>query len=331
MKKILWVKFAWSDYYRGTPVKGNFGWLNNKQNINNAPGHEAFNFDPAPDGTFYCYVPPQSKDHCPSNLDPNGWTVICLAKKPNKTGIHIVGWYENATLHGQWLDVPDDIKKEREKTSNPGYDWSYCITSKTAYFIPPEHRTEPFSDVSIRIGKYSFLTGPGIRPNVTKNRVLQLLERKIEAIRKLAVKSHSGSSYAENETSPTDPLSIFGNAEHRKTVEQAAENAVIQHYQNNGYICERCTHLPCGYDFAFTKGKSVLHVEVKGTASSSPRFYLTRNEYKKGLASDPSWRLTMVTSALADHPVITEYNSIELKNNFDLEPYVYIGNIISIS
>jgi hypothetical protein len=28
MKKILWVKFGWSEYYRGGPVDGKFGWLN---------------------------------------------------------------------------------------------------------------------------------------------------------------------------------------------------------------------------------------------------------------------------------------------------------------
>ncbi len=28
MKKNLWVKFGWSEYYRGGAVDGNFGWLN---------------------------------------------------------------------------------------------------------------------------------------------------------------------------------------------------------------------------------------------------------------------------------------------------------------
>lgn len=111
MKKILWVKFGWSEYYRGGPVNGNFGWLNENKK-DERRGHEAFNFEPAPDGTYYCYVPPQAKHSAPLNEDPHGWTVICLAKNPRRAGIHIVGWYEDATLHGKWLVPPDnEIKK----------------------------------------------------------------------------------------------------------------------------------------------------------------------------------------------------------------------------
>ena len=45
MKKVLWVKFGWSDYYRGEPVDGNFGHLAGEGNV----GHEAYNFQPAAD------------------------------------------------------------------------------------------------------------------------------------------------------------------------------------------------------------------------------------------------------------------------------------------
>ena len=76
MKKVLWVKFGWSEYYRGGPVNGNFGWLKaNKGQKNEGRGHEAFNFYPGSDGAYYCYVPPQCGSSAPSNDDPNGWTV----------------------------------------------------------------------------------------------------------------------------------------------------------------------------------------------------------------------------------------------------------------
>ena len=53
MDKVLWVKFGWSDHYRGGPVDGNFSQL-----ARGDVGHEAYNFEPAADGTYYCYVPP---------------------------------------------------------------------------------------------------------------------------------------------------------------------------------------------------------------------------------------------------------------------------------
>lgn len=328
MRKILWVKFGWSDYYRGEPINGDFSWLNNRDTQHKGPGHEAFNFDPGPDGTYYCYVPPQRKTHCPRNDAPHGWTVVCLAKKPKHTGLHIVGWFENATLHGEWLLVPDEVKEKRHDSSMPEYDWFYSITSKEAYFVPPECRTMPFSDASIRIGKYSFLSGRGVAPTENKKRVLQILGERMAKLRRFAVANPSESRLPDPVMDAADPLRGFGSAEVRKNVEVAAERAVIAHYENLGYQTERCTHLPCGYDFAFTKGNSVLRVEVKGTAGPLPRFYLTRNEHKKGMQSDALWRLALVTSALTT-PSIKIYNSAELGKAFDLEPYVYIGNFIS--
>lgn len=329
MKKFLWVKFGWSDYYRGGLVDGNFGWLNdNKGKKNEGRGHEAFNFNPGPDGTYYCYVPPQAREYAPSNDDPNGWTVICLAKNPKHTGVHIVGWYEDATLHGDWLDPPQGLIKKRGDAVHPAYDWSYCISSKTAYFIPPEYRTMPFSDASIRQGKYSFLQGPDVDTNENKRRVLELLKGRLKAMTPFAVQNPNEGSLPDPELDATDPLKGFGTPEHRKKVEIAAECAVIEHYKTKGYACERVTHLPCGYDFLFTKGKSVRHVEVKGTSSPTPQFFITRNEYGKGLQSNPAWRLVMVTSALSETPNITEYDALELRRAFDLEPYVYIGKFI---
>ena len=102
MDKVLWVKFGWSDHYRGGPVDGNYSHL-----AQGEVGHEAYNFEPAADGTYYCYVPPLRGQLAPSNADPTGWTVACLAKHPKRTGIHIVGWYEDATLLGRWGNVPE--------------------------------------------------------------------------------------------------------------------------------------------------------------------------------------------------------------------------------
>ncbi|MBD8122064.1 DUF3883 domain-containing protein [Pseudomonas lutea] len=329
MKKVLWVKFGWSDYYRGGFVDGNFSWLNdNKGKKNDGRGHEAFNFNAGPDGTYYCYVPPQSKDYAPSSHDPEGWTVICLAKNPRHTGIHVVGWYENATLHGQWLEPPDSIMKKRGDTAHPAYDWSYCITSKTAYFIPPESRNLPFSDASIRQGKYSFLAGPEVESNDNKRRVLKLLEGRLKTLTAFAIKNPGESKLPDPELDSADPLKGFGTPEHRKEVEKAAERVVIEHYETKGYTCKRVTHIPCGYDFVFAKGKSQLHVEVKGTSGSSPRFFLTRNEYTTGLQLNPAWRLAMVTSALSTSPSITMYTATEIQRAFELEPYVYMGKLI---
>ena len=327
LKKILWVKFGWSDYYRGGPVDGDFHWLVKNKGKSEGRGHEAFNFDPSPDGTYYCYVPPQGKGFAPSSNDPSGWTVICLAKNPKYKGIHIVGWYENATLLGDWRDLPVDLIKKRNDAGHPDYDWSYCISAKTAYLVPPEFRTVPFSDPSIRQGKYSYLAGPDVAQNDTKRRICTLLQNRLEELGSVVSKNPNEGNSPDPGMDSVDPLKGFGTPEHRRKVERAAETAVIVHYRNKGFKCQRVTHLPCGYDFVFSKGKTILHVEVKGTSGAAPRFFLTRNEHTKGMKSNPDWRLAMVTAALID-PKIVIYDSKELKKSFDLEPYVFVGKFI---
>ena len=144
MDKVLWVKFGWSNHYRGGPVDGNFSQL-----ARGDVGHEAYNFEPAADGTYYCYVPEQAGKFAPRNPDPTGWTVVCLAKHPKRKGIHIVGWYEDAKLLGTWDNVPETRAHLPVSDSDSDEGWLYCITSQTAYFVPPEKRTMPFSHRSV--------------------------------------------------------------------------------------------------------------------------------------------------------------------------------------
>ena len=327
MKKVLWVKFGWSDYYRGGPVDGNFGWLNdNRGKKKEGRGHEAPNFLPV-HGTYYCYVPPQGMGYAPSHLEPDGWLVICLAKHPKRKGIHVVGWYENAKLHGDWLKRPADGLGLTIGKSDTD-DWSYCITSKSAFFIPPELRLMPFSDMSVRQSKYSILAGPGIEPSKSKTRVLRLLEERLQSLKAVAIKNPDEASLPDPEVDQADPLKGFGTAEHRKKVEEAAEQEVIRSYKAKGYSERRVTHIPCGHDFVFTKGKIELHVEVKGTSGETPRFYLTRNEFNMGCIDDPNWRLAMVTSALSDSPELKLYTAKALREAFEMEPYVYLGRFL---
>jgi hypothetical protein len=122
-----------------------------------------------------------------------------------------------------------------------------------------------------------------------------------------------------------DPHRGFGSPEDRKAVELAAEDAVIAYYSEQRYRYQRTTHIPCGYDFIFTRKESALHVEVKGMAGTTPRFFLTHNEHHAGLMLNPNWRLAMVTSALSDLPQVTVYDPRQLNETFNIEPYGYIG------
>jgi hypothetical protein len=334
VRKVLWIKVGWSEYYRGEPVDGNFGWLiDNRRRRNKKTGHEAFNFMPGPGGQYYVYVPPQSGTSAPYNEDNEGWTVICLAKNPKHPGVHVVGWYENATLLGDWREPPKDRQRRSTGDARPGYDWSYCILSASAYFVPPGHRTMPFSDTSIRQGKYSFLVGPNLKVRSeeserNKQRVLGILDRQLQKLQAVAVHNPDAEKIPDPRLNQADPLVGFGTPQQRKAVELASEKQVISYYKKRGYAHINMTKIVCGYDFLFTKGGDELHVEVKGTAGVEQHFYLTRNEFKNGLQINRKWRLAIVTEALAKKPKVTILEPRQVRKRFDLDPICYEARLI---
>lgn len=268
MDKVLWVKFGWSGYYRGGSVDGNFSYLAGKGNV----GHEAYNFEPAPDGTYYCYVPPQFEVHAPSNPDQVGWTVVCLAKDPERKGIHIVGWYKDATLLGRWRDVPEPCARLRVSNPNSEVSWSYCITSRTAYFVPPEKRTIPFSHPSVRQGKFSFLRGPGVRTTTNKEKVLRYLKRRMKKLKSSVVENPTDGTAPDPGTEPGDPLRGFGTPEHRKKVEKAAEKAVKSHYRAKGFFVHQRYQEKPWVRFHLQEGTDRTPCRSKGHLRRPPSF-----------------------------------------------------------
>ena len=324
MSKVLWVKFGWSDYYRGEQVVGNFSYLAGKGNF----GHEMYNFLPAEDGTFFCFVP-LANGFTPRSLSPNGWTVICLAKHPERIGIHIVGWYEDATLHGRLLDVPHSREHRPIPGGKKNDRWKYCISSKKAHFVPPEWRTMPFSHRSIGRAKFSYLRGPGVECNANKEEVLKLLRKHLERLRSVAVETPTPDSAPD----PVDPMFGFGTPEHRKKVEKAAEKAVKKHFRAKGFLCNDVTKENRGFDFVFKRGQTELHVEVKGTSRKLRRFFLTPNEnaYRedRGNRKNPAWRIAIVTKALGPRPKVHVYSSQAFQRKFELSPLLYIAKPIT--
>ena len=288
MRKVLWVKFGWSEYYRGGPVDGNFGWLNrHRGKKKEGRGHEAFNFFPSSDGVYYSYVPPQSSEHAPFNDDSNGWTVICLAKNPKHTGIHIVGWYEDATLIGEWRSPPDALRERHKGTNDAAYDRSCCITAKRAYLVPPELRLNPFSDASVRRGKYSFLTGPNVTSTESKRRVLALLDRRLAALRSVAVRNPDASKLPDPEIDAIDPLTGFGTPEQRKKVEKEAEAAVIAHYNAKGFKEERVPICLAGTTSFFARGGRLSTSRSKAPPPARPGFFSRETSTGKALSLIP--------------------------------------------
>jgi hypothetical protein len=319
-EKLLWVKTGWARYYDGDRVDGNFPWV-----ARGEKGHEAFNFEPASDGTYFGYVPPQGEGYQPSNADPAGWTVVFLAKRPGQKGIHIVGWYEDATLEGEYKYRPESPVTGKAPQDGKAGEWLYSIRSKKAWLVPPGQRDRPFSHISVRQGKYSFLAGPDVRQTANKKAVRKLIENQLKTLRSKAIAGPSAETVPDPENDPIDPLRTFGTPEHRRKVEKSAEKAVVADYFERGFGDKDVTKKNRGYDYVFTKNGKVRLVEIKGTSGKEERFFMTRKEF--GFRMHPDWRLAMVTDALSAKPRVTIYNLRRFERRFGLETLAYIGKV----
>lgn len=321
MKKVMWVKFGWSEYYRGGPVDGDFSFFSD----GDGEGHEAFNFLPGPDGGYYCYVPPHGPHSAsPSSSDPHGWTVICLAKFPSQKGVHVVGWYENATLIGKQVSRPEYKAGVGFRRDTQGTKFSYAIKSDTAYFVPPEARTQPFSHPSVKQAKFSYLAGPDVDAKPAKAEVLAILEAELARLKPLAIAQPNPANAPDELEDDIDPLGRFGTPEHRRAVELAAEGAATAELDRLGYRVIRRSDEKIGYDLqAIAKqGSGELYVEVKGTSGPDRRFYMTPKE--REFTTTEGWRLAMVTDALGN-PEVTFFTRKQMEKRFSLQPMVWIG------
>lgn len=131
----------------------------------------------------------------------------------------------------------------------------------------------------------------------------------------------------EPEVLPVDPRDQiklrFPDQEHRDRVEDSAMAKVTQEYESQGFTVQDVSPDNLGYDLEVRDGTGnpVFHVEVKGTSSETPGFFLTRNEFKRSRAMD-SWRLAIVTSALSQ-PRMQVLTVQEMEDGYGFEPLAW--------
>lgn len=113
----------------------------------------------------------------------------------------------------------------------------------------------------------------------------------------------------------------FPDAKVRKEIENAAINFATKTLEHRGFTVTDCQKDNCGYDLLATSPQDRMLVEVKGTASSLPRFYVTRNEYQWSIGQK-EWRLFVVTDA-STVPELHEYTGSEMRDAFAFAPLAW--------
>lgn len=138
----------------------------------------------------------------------------------------------------------------------------------------------------------------------------------------LKQKSLAGFIWDSVPTSVGSPTSLagslgFADAETRKEIETAAVRFAQLQFEAQGYRVHDHQRDNLGYDLLAVKGNNALMLEVKGTDSEHPRFFLTRNE-RRCASTQNEWRLVLVIKARRD-PTLATMTFDEVNAKFDLD------------
>jgi predicted transcriptional regulator len=116
----------------------------------------------------------------------------------------------------------------------------------------------------------------------------------------------------------------FGDAKTNALVEQAAVRKVTRRLERRGYKVFSRESERVGYDLDATKGRTELHVEVKGVSGEGMQFLITQAEVAKA-TSDSAFRLMVVTKARTRDAQVKEFRGGDLKRRFALTPVSYFA------
>ncbi len=254
--------------------------------------HEVYNF--SKNGNF-CYGYVQGgKEQCfnlstiarrPITSDSLDNVLVIWVAPRITGGSYIVGWYNNATVYRDYIDI-----KGREYSFSAKAKYEDCV------LLADDERT--FEVLRSKDGQKGFLGRPRVwygdydSPEV-KHHVADILAY---------IKN-----YQRGERGKINVKTFKVNAEQNKKVEEAAVNVVIDHYKQLGYKVKSVEKDNKGWDLEATKGKSTRRIEVKGLSGSEISVRISRNEYEKMTAKNNSdYRLCVVTKALTS-PYLTTF------------------------
>lgn len=127
----------------------------------------------------------------------------------------------------------------------------------------------------------------------------------------------------EEESTGFSAAGYVQDAERRKVIEEAAIKYVIGTLTKpeTVYDVESVETKNLGFDILARSKDEVRRIEVKGTSSVTPAFFLSANEYRASQVMS-GWELMVVTEA-DTNPKIYRYSPSEMENSFDIKPTIY--------
>ena len=117
---------------------------------------------------------------------------------------------------------------------------------------------------------------------------------------------------------------LFGSPLENRAIEAAAVKHVVRYFRNRGWTVRDHSNKKLGYDLSCTRGRSRLHVEVKGTTGSKNQFIITASERRHWL-EDKSFVLALVMKARSTRPTLQLYYGAGSMRRFHFEPIAFMA------
>jgi hypothetical protein len=289
---MLFCRVAWMDHYEGVgsdTMSGGGAYV-----AEHGFGHEMFNFQRFQDAV-YGFVQPSGgrKDNweearinlprlgaSSSDNSMTGVFVVWVATAP-AGGSFIVGWYRNVTVYRDHQTAPVGSNR-RHGDINCGY---YIVArSMDAVLLPPDERVVAVPRGGGGIGQSNIWYADDQE---------QHWQFRLEVLEYANTRQRPTSAPIAGGARQPDPLL-------RQRVEEAAVRTTSAYFDSLGYRVDSVERDNLGWDLEAALGQRLLRLEVKGLSGPQIVVDLTLNEYAAMQEYRDSYRVCVVTNAIAD-------------------------------
>ncbi len=295
---MIFLRVGWMEHYQGIvggdAISGGGAYV-----VEHGYGHEIFNFQPF-DGVVYGYVQPSRGGHnrqgeaginisrlgvSASSESVSGVLAIWVATaRPPQRGAYVVGWYRNATVFRNWQPPIPQLGRQYA-----GHDFGYYVTAQSGDATRLSSDERVFSVPQKGQGAFG-------QSNVWYADDLEgHREFRLNVLQFIETRKPPQIPAATNHGMPrqADPFL-------RQRVEQAAIAIVRDYYAKLGYEVDSVERDNVGWDLNAIRDKRELKLEVKGLSGSDIVIQLTPNEYAMMQEHRDTYRVCVVSTALAE-------------------------------
>jgi len=294
---MVFLRIGWMDHYRGLSggdrIKGGGKYVDE-----HGYGHEIFNFQEH-EGRVYGYAQPprgaaDMSTHPRINIGRlgastkdevvSGVVAVWIANHISAHESVIVGWYQNATVHRHFQQMPPGSGRIHNDEEMGFY---ISATEGDSTLLPKDARLFPVpTGGKGELGQSNiwYADDPAVHGQFRRQVLDYIANRELPT----PPPGNGGGR-------PTQPDPLL-----RQKVEKAAVKKTTAHFKGIGYKVDSFEKDNVGWDLEAVRGQIKLRREVKGLSGPEHCVELTPNEYAKMQEYRQSYRICVVTNALSN-------------------------------